>query len=311
VTQAGAVSPAGSVGTTGTFGERLSGAFDRFGRLCVGIDPHSWLLADWNLPDSAGGAETFGRRVVWAAAGRAGIVKPQVAFYERFGSAGYAALERVLSDARDAGLLVIADVKRGDLGSSVEAYGQAWLTPGSPLEADAITVNPYMGVGSLAGTIAMAGTHNKGVFLLAATSNPEAADLQQAVLTGGEQGGQTVAASVLSQVGALNAADHRRATGTPAPTASPFGSVGVVLGATVSLAGFGIDIKAPASAVVTPVLAPGFGHQGADPADLTSLFGGYAQGVIVSESRSVLSAGPDRVADEITRRVTEAGAARG
>jgi orotidine-5'-phosphate decarboxylase len=304
------VSPAGPVGTTGTFGERLSGAFDRFGRLCVGIDPHSWLLADWGLPDNAAGAESFGRRVVEASVGLVGIVKPQVAFYERFGSAGYAALERVLADARDAGLLVIADVKRGDLGTSVEAYGQAWLSPGSPLEADAITVNPYMGVGSLSSTIALAGEHGKGVFLLAATSNPEAAALQQAILAGGA--GRSVAASVLDQVEGLNRAEAEfAASAAPTRTRAPFGSVGVVLGATVQLGDFGIDTTAPAADVVTPVLAPGFGHQGADPADLTSLFGGYAQGVIVSESRSVLSAGPDRVADEITRRVTEAGATRG
>lgn len=301
---AGAVSPAESAERTGTFGERLQGVFDRFGRLCVGIDPHSWLLRDWGLPDSAAGVESFGRRVVEASAGLAGIVKPQVAFYERFGSAGYEALERVLSDAREAGLVVIADVKRGDLGTSVEAYGQAWLSPGSALEVDAITVNPYMGVGSLASTIALAAAEQKGLFLLAATSNPEAAGLQQAVLAGGAQAGLTVAASVLAAVTDINAAAPNAATGT-------FGSVGVVLGATVDLGDFGIDIHAPSSAVITPVLAPGFGHQGADPSDLTTLFGGYAQGVIVSESRSVLSAGPDHVADEIKRRVTEAGATRG
>lgn len=305
MTSAGAALPAESVGTTATFGERLHGAFDRFGRLCVGIDPHAWLLTDWNLPDSAAGAENFGRRVVEASAGLVGIVKPQVAFYERFGSAGYLALERVLSDARAAGLLVIADVKRGDLGTSVEAYGEAWLSTGSSLEVDAITVNAYMGVGSLASTVALADAQNKGLFLLAATSNPEAAELQQAVVARGTHAGRTVAGSVLAEVGAINA-DH-----TATRSAGSFGSVGVVLGATVSLADFGIDIHAPAAAVVTPVLAPGFGHQGANPTDLASLFGGYAQGVIVSESRSVLSAGPDRVADEINRRVTEAGATRG
>jgi len=298
----GAAQPAVSAESTGSFGDRLQGAFDGFGRLCVGIDPHSWLLSDWNLPDTAAGAERFGRLVVAAAAGRAGIVKPQVAFYERFGSAGYLALERVLTDAREAGLLVIADVKRGDLGTSVEAYGQAWLTPGSPLEVDAITVNPYMGVGSLASTIELAGEYRKGLFLLAATSNPEAAHLQQALLAGGAEAGRTVAASVLNQVAAINAGSL---------DGGQLGSVGVVLGATLALDDFGIDIHAPAAAVATPVLAPGFGHQGANPTDLTTLFGGYAQGVIVSESRSVLSAGPDHVADEITRRVTEAGATRG
>ena len=302
MTPADAVSQTEPAVAAGTFGERLNGAFDRFGRLCVGIDPHSWLLTEWGLPDTAAGAERFGRLVVEASAGLVGIVKPQVAFYERFGSAGYLALERVLSDARAAGLLVIADVKRGDLGTSVEAYGQAWLTPGSPLEADAITLNPYMGVGSLASTIALATDAHKGLFLLAATSNPEAAALQQAILAGGAQAGRTVAASVLDQVQAINSA---------ATSAAGMGSIGVVLGATVALADFGIDIHAPSTAVTTPVLAPGFGHQGANSTDVASLFGGYAQGVIVSESRSVLSAGPHHVADEITRRVTEAGATRG
>jgi orotidine-5'-phosphate decarboxylase len=304
-TPVGAAHPAAAASTTGTFGKRLQGAFDGFGRLCVGIDPHSWLLSDWNLPDTAAGAERFGRLVVAATAGRAGIVKPQVAFYERYGSAGYVALERVLADARDAGLLVIADVKRGDLGTSVEAYGQAWLSPGAPLEVDAITVNPYMGVGSLSSTVDLAGEHGKGLFLLAATSNPEAAHLQQAVLAGGAQAGRTVAAAVLEQVADLNADAGTLAAG------GALGSIGVVLGATVRLGDFGIDIHAPSAAVGTPVLAPGFGHQGANPTDLTTLFGGYARGVIVSESRSVLSAGPDHVADEITRRVTEAGATRG
>jgi orotidine-5'-phosphate decarboxylase len=296
------VNPAGPVVTTGTFGERLASAFDRFGRLCVGIDPHSWLLEEWGLPDTAAGAESFGRTVVAASRDQVGIVKPQVAFYERFGSAGYVALERVLADARAAGLVVIADVKRGDLGTSVESYGQAWLSPGSPLESDAITVNPYMGVGSLASTIALAHEHRKGVFLLAATSNPEAAELQQAVLTGGAQAGRTVAGSVLDQVAAINSAE---------PGTAPIGSVGVVLGATLSLADFGIDIHAVTESKLTPVLAPGFGHQGADSTDLTSLFGGYARGVIVSESRSVLSAGPAQVAGEIARRSIEAGATRG
>ena len=125
---------------TGAFGSRLSEVFTASGRLCVGIDPHSGLLDAWGLPDSAEGVRDFGMRVVEAVAGRAGIVKPQVAFFERHGAAGYAALEEVLSAARAAGLLVIADVKRGDLGTSVDAYGEAWLTPGSSLEADGMTV---------------------------------------------------------------------------------------------------------------------------------------------------------------------------
>ncbi|MEO6200714.1 MAG: orotidine-5'-phosphate decarboxylase [Cryobacterium sp.] len=285
-----------------TFGARLEQAFAAHGQLCVGIDPHSWLLSDWGLPDSASGVESFGRTVVAAAAGRVGIVKPQVAFFERFGSAGYAALERTLADARAAGLLVIADVKRGDLGTSSEAYAQAWLGAGSSLEADAITVSAYMGVGSLDAAITLAGETGKGLFLLAATSNPEAAAIQRAVVADGPRAGRTVARAILDDVAERNAA----------ATTDPIGSIGVVLGATLDLAGFGIDLTAAAPAVaLTPVLAPGFGHQGADVTNVNGLYGGYARGVIVSESRSVLAAGPDRLAEAIARRATETGAARG
>jgi orotidine-5'-phosphate decarboxylase len=284
-----------------SFGERLEDTFQTFGQLCVGIDPHSWLLSDWNLPDSAAGVESFGRTVVAASAGLVGIVKPQVAFYERFGSAGFVALERVLADARAAGLLVIGDAKRGDLGTSVEAYAQAWLTPGSPLEVDALTVNAYMGVGSLEAPLRLAQETGKGLFLLAATSNPEAATLQQAVVGGGRWAGFTVAHTVLADVSERNAA---------ASTAN-LGSIGVVLGATLDLATFGIDIEAAPNMALTPILAPGFGHQGAEVSNLSHLFGGYAQGVILSESRSVLEAGPHQLSDTITRRVAEAGGNRG
>lgn len=286
-----------------TFGSRLARVFAERGQLCVGIDPHAWLLAEWGLADSAAGAEAFGRRVVEASAGLAGIVKPQVAFYERFGSAGYVALERVLADARAAGLLVIADVKRGEIGTSMEAYGEAWLTPGSPLEADAITVNPFLGVGSLAGAFDHARAAGKGAFVLAATSNPEGEALQTARIDAPDgRPGRSVARSILDDVTDGNARDTAEGS---------MGSVGVVLGATLDLARFGIDVTASVARAVVPVLAPGFGHQGASIAELDTIFGSLAAGVIVSESRSVLSAGPDRLEDSIARRVSEIGAVRG
>jgi orotidine-5'-phosphate decarboxylase len=194
-------------GMTASFGERLIGVFEASGHLCVGIDPHPYLLADWGLVDSGEGLREFGLRVVDAAVGRAGIVKPQVAFFERHGSAGYAALEETIRAARAAGLLVIADAKRGDLGSSVEAYGQAWLTPGAPLEADAMTISAYQGVGSIAAPIELARQGGKGLFVLAATSNPEAFATQSAVVGRGVGGGvgsgdlagRTVAASIVDE----------------------------------------------------------------------------------------------------------------
>lgn len=287
-----------------SFGNRLSEVFAARGQLCVGIDPHAWLLSDWGLPDSAAGAEAFGRRVVEAADGLAGIVKPQVAFYERFGSVGYAALERVLADARDAGLLVIADVKRGEIGTSMEAYGEAWLTPGSPLEVDAMTVNPFLGFESLDASLDLAVASGKGVFVLAATSNPEGKTVQHSVVAAGPRSGLSVARAILDDVIERNARE--------APTAkAELGSIGVVMGATLDLATFGIDVSIPASGPLPPVLAPGFGHQGAAIADLDSIYGSFAAGVIVSESRSVLSAGAERLSASIARRVTEIGAARG
>jgi orotidine-5'-phosphate decarboxylase len=277
-----------------SFGDRLAGVFDSRGRLCVGIDPHEHLLEAWGLTASASGVREFGLAVVEAAAGRAGIVKPQVAFFERYGSAGYAALEEVLAAAREAGLLVIADAKRGDIGTSVAAYAEAWLTPGSPLEADAMTISAFQGVGSIVEPMRLAETAGKGLFVLAATSNPEAESIQKAVVQTGPRSGSTVARAIIDDVTSFNQSQSAHA----------FGTVGLVLGATVDLGSYGIDTAA-ASAVATPVLAPGFGHQGAQVRDVARLFGSLAGGVIVSESRGLLSAGPRGLADAIRSRATE------
>ena len=164
------------------FGARLAAVLEDRGPLCLGIDPHPFLLDAWGLDDSASGARDFSLRAIEAAGDAVGIVKPQVAFFERHGSAGYAALEEIIRAARASGLLVIADAKRGDIGSTVDAYGEAWLTPGSSLESDAMTLVAYQGVDSLAGPLARARENGKGVFVLAATSNPEARATQTAVV---------------------------------------------------------------------------------------------------------------------------------
>lgn len=270
------------------FGERVRAALRAHGPLCVGIDPHAALLAAWGLPDDARGVRDFGLRTVEAAAGRVALVKPQVSFFERFGSRGIAALEDVLAAARAADLLVIADAKRGDIGSTMGDYARAWLTPGSPLEADALTVSPFLGVGALDGAFALAEEHGKGVFVLAATSNPEAEGLQRAIASTGE----TVSGSVIDEVSARNAA---------LTDAGEWGSFGFVIGATVDWTLAGIQPFAP----VAPILAPGFGAQGATPADLRARFGTLSDAVIASESRSILGAGPDRLAATITARAAE------
>ena len=273
---------------TGGFADRLAAVFSGPGRLCVGIDPHEWLLSSWDLPNTADGAREFGLRVVDAVVGTAGIVKPQVAFFERFGSRGFDALEHVIRSAREQGLIVIADAKRGDVGSSVDAYGDAWLSAGSPLESDAVTLNPFQGVGSLTGVFDLAEKHGKGIFVLAATSNPEGIAGQKAKLASG----MTLSRSILDDVTTWNAAHE---TG-------PFGSVGVVIGATLDLAGFDLG---GARTPTPPVLAPGFGHQGAAVSDLKSIYGELAAGVIVSESRALLAAGPDGIRQAVASRADE------
>lgn len=273
-----------------TFGQRLATALETRGPLCVGIDPHAALLSAWGLDATPEGAREFGLRVVEAAAERVGIVKPQVAFYERYGSKGFAALEDVMAAARAAGLLVIADAKRGDIGTTMEGYAAAWLEPGSPLEADAVTLTPYLGADSLRATLSFAVRHGKGAFVLTATSNPEARPVQSAIVDDALAVGdhEYVAARVAHDVNEAN-------IGAP----GALGSIGVVVGATVDRVAFGLGDVTLAG---MPILAPGFGAQGADPADLRRLFGYVAKAVVANESRSVLAVGPARLADRITAR---------
>ncbi|WP_370692355.1 orotidine-5'-phosphate decarboxylase [Curtobacterium sp. MCBA15_012] len=265
------------------FGVRLAAAVGERSPLCVGIDPHAATLAAWGLGRDEAGLTAFGATLVDAAAGRAAIVKPQVAFFEAAGVAGYRALDATLRRARDAGLLVVADVKRGDIGSTGDDYALAWLGRDGPFRADAMTVSPYLGYGSLAGTVDVARRNGAGVFVLAATSNPEARLLQTAVVAEGPRAGRSVAAGIV-----LDVADDNRTGGD-----QPLGDVGLVLGATLDLDDFGIDAQAIGSA---PVLAPGFGAQGARIEDLRSLYGARAEQVLVSESRGLLVDGPDGVA---------------
>jgi orotidine-5'-phosphate decarboxylase len=302
-----------------SFGDRLRTAIDERGHLCVGIDPHPFLLERWNLADSGQGAREFGLRVVDAAAGRVGIVKPQNAFFERFGAAGYAALEDVLAAARAAGLLVIADVKRGDVGTSVEAYGQAWLTPGSPLESDAMTISAFQGVGSIAAPMDLALSSGKGLFVLAATSNPEAARIQLARTYRGTDQDQaeqspatptapptetpTVARVIIEDVMNYNAKQARGSHGAQGAV----GSIGVVLGATLDLVDYGIDVAVPPQPGL-PVLAPGFGHQGARVADAPRIYGALLANAVISDSRGLLSAGPNGIAVAIDNRNAELSA---
>lgn len=273
------------------FGTRLRAALDAYGPLCVGIDPHAALLEQWGLTQDADGLRAFGLAVVGAAAGRAGVVKPQVAFFERFGSKGFAALEEVIAAARAAGLIVLSDAKRGDIGSTMAGYASAWLEPGSPLESDAVTISPYLGPDSLRETITTAVRADKGVFVLAATSNPEAASLQTArTVDVASEEDQTVARRV--------ARDVAWANGSPAFEGG-LGPVGLVIGATVDRDEVNLGDEVLSR---MPILAPGFGAQGATPEDLITRFGATAGQVLASESRSILGAGPAGIAAVISER---------
>ncbi|PPK63899.1 orotidine-5'-phosphate decarboxylase [Actinokineospora auranticolor] len=258
---------------TASFGARLSAAVGARGPLCVGIDPHPGLLDQWGLPRDASGLERFALTCVEALAGDVSVLKPQSAFFEAYGSKGVAVLERVIADARSAGALVLLDVKRGDIGSTMAAYAQAYLSDGSPLAADAVTVSPYLGFGSLDPALAEAERTGRGVFVLALTSNPEGATVQRAAVDG-----RSVAQTVVDQAASRNAG------------AAPLGSVGLVVGATVSRTD--LDL----SGLNGPILAPGLGAQGAGPADLARVFGPALPHVLPTSSRDVLRHGPDPAA---------------
>jgi orotidine-5'-phosphate decarboxylase len=253
------------------FGARLRDAMSQRGPLCLGIDPHPELLRAWDLPTTPDGLASFCDTCVEAYAGFA-VVKPQVAFFEAYGSAGYAVLERTIAALRDIGVLVVADAKRGDIGSTMAAYAQAWVGD-SPLAADAVTASPYPGFGSLQPLLHTAVAHGRGVFVLAATSNPEGAAVQRA-----DMGGRTVAQSIVDAAGEVNRAAR------PEP-----GSVGVVIGATAARE---LGRVPDVSHLAGPVLVPGVGAQGGQVQALAGLGGATAGQLLPAVARDILQHGP-------------------
>ncbi|MBE0009822.1 MULTISPECIES: orotidine-5'-phosphate decarboxylase [unclassified Arthrobacter] len=274
-----------------SFGVRLAARMQDRGGLCVGIDPHPALLRDWGLADDAAGCERFALTVLEAVGGTAAILKPQVALFERHGSAGMAALERLLADAADQGVLTIADAKRGDIGSTMAAYADAWLRDGSALAADAVTLNPYLGFESLRPALDLAAATGRGVFVLALTSNPEGASIQHAHVTDrtggsgadGSTSSHTSGQAVARLIADAAARENRDAVG--------LGSVGLVVGATAGAAvrTLGLDL----AELNGPILAPGIGAQGAGRKEIADTFGSALPLVLGSASRSILRAGPD------------------
>ncbi|MGZ4568802.1 MAG: orotidine-5'-phosphate decarboxylase [Blastococcus sp.] len=285
---------------TAPFGERLADAVAARGPLCVGIDPHVPLLEKWGLADDAEGLARFTDAVVDALAGTVAVLKPQLAFYERHGSRGIAVLEDAVARARAAGALVLLDAKRGDIGSTMDAYAD-YLRPGHPLAVDAMTVSPFLGPRSLQPAVDTARLSGGGLFVLARTSNPDAGTFQHAVVDEGGVGdgrGRSVAQAVVDTVRGWNTPGW--VIGDPLPDiaavrdlASRFGpttgSFGVVVGATLP------EMDVDLDGLGGPILAPGLGAQGGSVADLRRLFG-TDRAVVPTVSRDVLGAGPDPAA---------------
>jgi len=276
-----------------TFSTKLERAFSSHGQLCVGIDPHQSLLEENGLEDNLYGLETFASSILEAATGRASIVKFQVSFFERFGPDGLRILQQQLVLAKQAGLLVIADAKRGDIGTTMQAYADAWLGQNAPFMCDALTVNPFLGVGSLQPAIALAAERGKGLFVLCATSNPEAAALQ-----GARTDGSTVSSAIADEVAKLNS--------VTATTNSRFGTLGLVVGATIDFLGLGLEnLNSGLDRLASPILAPGFGAQGIPLSKAKEIFSHNSGKTIFSVSRSLLRDGLANVSHCIEQDVAE------
>jgi orotidine-5'-phosphate decarboxylase len=260
-----------------TFGTRLFEAIGARGPLCAGIDAHPAVLAEAGLPDTVESLRRFTGVVLEAVAGHVAAVKPQSAFFERHGSAGVAVLEELLADLASTQTLSILDVKRGDIGSTMAAYAQAYLAPGSPLVADAITLSPYLGFGSLRPALDLAAETGRGAFVLALTSNPEGAEVQH-------RGSPSVAAGIVAQVG-----EHNAAAGLGPEL--PLGHVGLVIGAGQGPVLDSLGVRESVRASGAPILAPGLGAQGTSVAELAAGFAGLEERMLAPVSRGLLAGG--------------------
>lgn len=258
-----------------SFGVRLQERVRERGPLCVGIDPSRALIEGWGREDTVEGLEFFSLAVLEAVSDTVAVIKPQIAFFERFGSQGFRVLERVMADARDAQLMIVADAKRGDVGTTNDGYAQAWLNEASPLRADAMTVSPYLGFDSLEPMLQVAASSGRGVFVLAATSNAEGRVIQSART----QDGVSVESFVLEEIRRRNQRDDG------------LGSFGAVLGATRDRPQFALET------LKGPYLVPGVGSQGGTPENVARMFDRCPEGsVLASVSRAILQTGPERSA---------------
>ena len=274
------------------FGDRVAEAIERKrSQLVVGLDPRLDVLpVELRGDPPAEAVSRFSRGLVDAVAPHAVAIKPQLAFFEALGPEGMRSLEEVCAYARAAGLLVIADGKRGDIGSTARAYASAYLEPrGVDAVADALTVNPYLGRDSLEPFLAACRREGAGIFCLVKTSNEGVADVQDVVLRDGQRLWQHVARLVgewgeelvgergLSSVGAVVGATHPRAVG-----------------------------EARRILPRAILLLPGVGAQGATPADVARAFTSGPASALVTVSRAVMYASRHSTADWRTAAGSEA-----
>lgn len=261
------------------FGLRLKNAMAKYGPLCVGIDPHRKMLLNWGYKMDVQGAELFSMRMLQAMNGRAAAVKFQSSMFERYGSKGFAALERVLYAARQMDVITIVDCGHGGLSTTISALADAYFKPDAPLLTDAITLLPYYGARSMGGLINEALNNGRGVFIASLTSNREGASLQTAIRQTGSYRGTTVAHGIAQTAQIFN------------NNTKGMGSVGLIVGATIGdwMNGGGIDL----TSFTGPILSPGYGWQGAEANDLKTVFAGTHGNVLVTVSRSIASHGPD------------------
>ncbi len=260
-------------GVTDSFASRFAVARSTYGPLAWGLDPSGAILEQWGLGDTPDGLDRFVDIALQAAVGTVGLVKPQSAFYERHGWRGIRTLQRLVAEGRSAGLLVIVDAKRGDVGSTNDAYAEAFLGKDAPMACDALTVHPYLGLGAMEAFVTRA--HGSGSCLLVVTrsSNPEGRVVQSAL----SPSGRSVEQGMLDEIGALNA---RLAPGG-------IGPIGAVVGPTH------MDPKLDLVAAHGIVLAPGVGAQGATSEDVARVFASCQNLVVPSASRSLLADGPE------------------
>lgn len=260
------------------FGDVFERTAEKWSPFCFGCDPAAETLRAWALPVDLSGLARFCEIVLTAAVGTVGIIKPQIAFFEAFGPGGFEQLQRLIANARAAGLIVIADIKRSDIGSSVDAYASAWLGADSPFGVHAITANAYLGLGSLTPMFERADETGTGVFVVVRSSNPEGASVQDAMI------GNAPLADHLA--GGITAFNEGAAGGTVV------GPVGAVIGATLDAAAVKTIGLLPRSLF----LVPGLGAQGATMDDIARLFGPASGRVIPTSSRGILRHGPDAAA---------------